>query len=201
MMAFTLQAQQVIQVQSIDRFDKIVDATSLAVVYLYELKPGTEEGDRYTTIDDNHTVLRLLSRNYRYSRARVEFISANLQRDDLDQLKKRYGITKPDTLLLLRNGKQYKNARLTGTFKREEVRKLIDDNFGDFIDDKLAEREEARRRYEAQQPRREKTTYVTYAPYWGPAYGYPGYAYPYYGYYRGGFGYYRPGGFGFGFGF
>src|SRR5438876_9759825 len=89
---------QLTQVQSIDRFDRVTRGAALAAVYFYELAPGTQEGDRFATVDDNHTILRSLSRNYRYRRAGVRFLSANLERDDLKQLKKRYNLSGADTL-------------------------------------------------------------------------------------------------------
>lgn len=175
---------QVVQVQSIDRFDRVINDYSMAVVYLYEIEPGTREGKRFSVVDDNHETLDTLSRRLRYQRAGVGFVSANLMRDDLQQLKKRYNITGTDMLLFMKDGTLYGKDRLTGLFNRNDVRRLMNKNFGDYIEDILEELEEIQQQREARARERRpvptKTTYVTYAPYWGGPY----WGAPYYGYYR-----------------
>jgi hypothetical protein len=203
-----LDAQGLIKVQSIDRFDRIRKQNNLMVAYLYEINPATHEGTAWSKVDDNHMVLEALSKRLRY-RKTITFVSANLLRDDLQQLKQRYNLTQENALLLFKGGSPYRTARLTGLFDTAAVRTIIESNFGDFIDDVLDEqeiraqklqREERQNSYRRDRRRPERTTYVTYAPYWGPPGGYYGYAYPYYGYY-GYYGCYGRRGFGFSVGF
>jgi len=125
-----------------------------------------------------------LSNLPRYKEGDVQFVQANLARNDLYSFKSEFYLDQLPAYLLFSGSLPLKDesgvpVMLRGVATREEVQEFIEDNLQSDIDDHLADKAELR-----EQRRQERLTYGPYFyfgygyPYWN-SWGYPYQTYPY----------------------
>lgn len=159
-------------IRSLDRFNHTIINEPLVVAYLYNAE-GTKEyrQERKRQIANNHAVLRALSRDGRYQAAGINFIQANLSKNNLCDLQQTYHLNDEDSLLLFDREKSVDKV-LTGKFNRADVEDLIEGQWKKKIDIMLKQQAEERRERRADMQAR-ALTWGT-GPYWCWPYGFGG---------------------------
>jgi hypothetical protein len=177
------------------RAQEDIAKNELAIVLFYQFTKGDRHNRQLREqVESLKKDFRAASRSF----SEVAFIVIDVDKDELDYVANRYGISKFPTFVLFKNGAPLKeNGRMvarTGFLNYSSILDLVQNNFDKDIQRILDRKEDlARDRARRRQIAALNSAYWGY-PYWG--YGY-GYGYPYGGWGWGG--YYRPG-FGIGFG-
>ena len=162
-------------------FDREIKKSQLAIGLLYkEDKQTRKDKELRKKLKDLHKDFREVSKD----EDEVAFVSANISKKKLFELKDRYHVTKTPNFLLFKDGilKPFKDesgtvVSLIGFPSRQQMRIFISDNFQDYIDEiKKEKREEAKERAERRAWSYGPSFYVGWGGYpgeFGYGYGYP----------------------------
>lgn len=172
-----------INIHSMNDFYYQLDRYPKLVLYAYDQEKSegdkSERRQRRAIVRRNLDVMRRTSDARRYREGKIAFVTAALERGNLEELKQSYAFQNLDNFALFDRGQKRADKQLNGPITRYDLEHLIEKYFNASINAAVAEKD--REREERAEERRLALAYWG-GPGWGyPWYYGPGWGYPYYG--------------------